>query len=58
VHTPFARRLFNAAFFSCWMMLTEPQRTVVSEGLEKAMNHSQVFMQVMLGTAEFMSHCP
>ena len=58
-HTPFARKLFNAAFVSCWKELETPdQQALLSEGLEKAMNHNQVFMQLMLSVAEFMSHGP
>ena len=57
-HTPFARKLFNAAFVSCWAELDADHQALLSEGLEKAMNHNLVFMQLMLSVAEFMSHGP
>ena len=53
-----ARKLFSAAFLSCWVELTADQQALLTEGLEKAMYHNQPFMQLMLSTAEFMSHCP
>ena len=52
-HTPFARKLFNAAFVSAWAVLDHEQRALISEGMEKAMHHNQTFMQLMLSVAEF-----
>ena len=55
-YAPFARKVFKAAFTSCWVVLDDAARAQLAEGLERAMQHNQVFMQLMLNVAEFMSH--
>ncbi|EDQ92944.1 uncharacterized protein MONBRDRAFT_5087 [Monosiga brevicollis MX1] len=53
---PFARKVFNAAFVSCWKELTPEEQAEMTDGLERAMKADHIFMQMMLNVAEFMSH--
>lgn len=55
-HPPFARKVFKAAFSSCWTVLDDAARSDLVEGLERIMEHSTICMQLMLNVAEFMSH--
>jgi len=51
--------LFNAAFVSCWMQLTEVSRKDLIQTLEQALMVSDLpeMTQTILNLAEFMDHC-
>ena len=42
---PFARKLWNAAFVSCWVDMSPEHQAEVADGLERAMRGDQVFTQ-------------
>ena len=56
---PLARRLFNAAFVSCWRELDDNDRSWLVQSLETAfisVNTPPSLLQTLLNLAEFMEH--
>lgn len=58
-HDKLLRDLFNAAFISCWQVLSEPQRKDLTHSLVQALEVRDIpeITQTILNLAEFMEHC-
>ncbi|KAJ3431054.1 serine/threonine-protein kinase mtor [Anaeramoeba flamelloides] len=60
IYCPLARRLFNAAFLSCWNELDEYHQEHLIYSLEIVFNNfksiSTEILQILLNLAEFMEH--
>lgn len=58
-HDKLLRDLFNAAFISCWQVLSEPQRKDLTHSLVQALEVKDIpeITQTILNLAEFMEHC-
>lgn len=58
-HDKLLRDLFNAAFISCWQVLSDPQRNELTRSLIQALEVKDIpeITQTILNLAEFMEHC-
>ena len=58
-YTPLSRDLFNAAFVSCWTVLTSAVQQELIHTLEQALMVPDLpeITQTILNLAEFMEHC-
>ncbi|KAG8816995.1 phosphatidylinositol kinase- protein kinase tor1, partial [Serendipita sp. 400] len=57
-HDPLAKELFNAAFYSCWVELSEPNKDDLVDVLSRALRDSRntEIRLRLLGVIEFMEH--
>jgi len=58
-HQPLARDLFNAAFLSCWIRLSDEERAQLVKVLKIALRHPMTppdVLHALLNLAEFMDH--
>lgn len=58
-YAPLSRDLFNAAFVSCWTVLSSSIQQELINTLEQALNVPDLpeITQTILNLAEFMEHC-